>query len=278
MKPFWALIGKQVHESRWTLAISASALFGLGWLSVYATALNEAEIGRLLASGEGGARIQWMRNLGILDEPTSISIMMAFWNHPFFLILVSIWGIMRGSAAVAAEIERGTMDLILSRPVSRTAYLTSQVCVALSGFAILAAALAAGGALALRYNVLRDPPAGWLLLKPAINLAALGLPVYGYTLLASSIDWVRWRPSWIGSTLTLGGFIAYVIAMIPVFRDMWWRPYLERISIFHAYNPVELVAKGETLEFNLTLLAGIGTACVALAFTAFGVRDVPANA
>src|SRR4051794_2784786 len=123
MRSFWALIRKQVDESRWTLGVSAAALFGLGWLSVYITSLNEAELVRLLGSDEGGSRIQWMRNLGVMDDLTSASIMMAFWSHPFFMMLVSIWAIVRGTGAVAGEVERGTMDLILSRPVSRTVYL-----------------------------------------------------------------------------------------------------------------------------------------------------------
>ena len=105
-------------ESRWTLGLSTAALFGLGWLFVYVTSLNEAEILRLLESdSEGGGRIQWMRNLGVAERPTSVAIMMAFWNHPFIVLLVAIWAIGRGSAAVSAEIERGTLDLILSRPV-----------------------------------------------------------------------------------------------------------------------------------------------------------------
>jgi ABC-2 type transport system permease protein len=277
MRPFLSLVRKHLHESRWTLGVSAAALFGLGWLSVYMTSLNEAEILRLLNSDEGGGRIQWMRNLGVMEEPSSVSIMMAFWNHPFFLILISIWSIGRGSAGVAAEIERGTLDLVMSRPISRTAYMTSQVLVAIGGMIVLALALAAGSSLAVRHNVLSEPPSVWTLLQPAINLAALGLPIYGYTLLASSVDHVRWRPTWAGSTLTLAGFIAYVIAMIPVFRDMWWRPWLERVSIFKAYNPVELVIKGETLGFNVSILGGIGTACMVLAFVAFAVRDLPAN-
>ena len=277
MRPFLALAHKNLHESRWTLGVSAAALFGLGWLSVYMTSLNEVEILRMLNSDEEGGRIQWMRNLGVMEEPSSASIMMAFWNHPFFLILISIWSIGRGSAGVAAEIERGTMDLVLSRPISRTAYMTSQVLVAIGGLFVLATALAAGGSIAVRYNILREPPGTWTLLRPAMNLAALGLPIYGYTLLASSLDHVRWRPSWAGSTLTLGGFIAYVIAMIPVFRDMWWKPWLERVSIFKAYNPVELVIKGETFAFNLSILGGIGVACIALAIIAFAVRDLPAN-
>jgi ABC-2 type transport system permease protein len=277
MRPFWALIRKQLHESRWTLIVSAAALFGLGWLSVYMTSLNELRILRMLESGQGDDRIEWMRRLGVANEPTSAEIMMAFWNHPFFVLLVSIWGIGRGSAAVAAEVERGTMDLLLSRPISRTSYLASQVGVAMAGLAVLALSLAAGGTLAVRYNTLRVPPSAGLLIQPAINLAALGLPIYGYTLLASSVDLVRWRPSWIGSSLTLGGFIAYVIAMIPVFSDMWWKPWLERVSIFRAYNPVELVSKGETLATNLTILGAVAVPCIVLAFLVFAFRDLPAN-
>jgi hypothetical protein len=73
---------------------------------VYITSLNESRIVQMLASGDDiGGRIEWMRRLGIGQEPTSVELMMAFWNHPFFLILVSIWSISRGSAAVAAEVE-----------------------------------------------------------------------------------------------------------------------------------------------------------------------------
>jgi len=279
MRPFWALIRKEVHESRWTLLLSALALFGLGWLFVYVTSLNEAEIVRQLGSDSGdlGGRIQFLRSLGIMEEPTSVSLIMASWNHPFILIVISTWAIGRGSGAVAAEVERGTMDLILSRPIARWVYLAAHVCVALAGLAILGLALMGGAAIAVWYNALRQPPSAWTLLQPAINLAALGLPIYGYTLLASAVDHVRRRPASVGAVLTLGGFIAWVIALIPVLRDTWWRPWLERISIFKAYNPVELVTKGETLGFNLAILGGIGAACIAMAFLAFAVRDLPAN-
>ena len=152
------------------LVLSAAALFGLGWLFVYVTSLNETEILRLLDSGEGGNRIQWMRNMGIGAAPSSVSIMMAFWTHPLIIILISIWAINRGSAAVAAEVERGTMDLVLSRPISRWAYLASGILIAIAGLAILSAAIFAGAAIAVRYNVLREPPSAWTLLWPAINL------------------------------------------------------------------------------------------------------------
>jgi ABC-2 type transport system permease protein len=277
MRPFRALLSRHFTEARWTLAFSAAALFGLGWLFVYVTSLYETEILEMLESGAGGGRIQWMRNMGVGDAPSSVSIMMAFWNHPFIVLLIAIWAINRGSSAVAAEVERGTLDMILSRPISRSAYLASGVCIALFGLAILSAAIFAGASIAVRYNVLRETPSAWALLWPALNLGALGLPIYGYTLLASSIDQVRWRPTTIGSVLTLGGFIAFVIASNPVFRDRSWRPWLERVSIFKAFDPVELVTDGQSFQFNVSLLAGIAATAITLAFVAFAVRDLPTN-
>jgi ABC-2 type transport system permease protein len=149
--------------------------------------------------------------------------------------------------------------------------------VALAGLAILAGALMAGASIAVHYNILREPPGTWTLLRPAVNLAALGLPVYGYTLLASALDQVRWRPTSIGSALTLGGFIAYVISLIPVLQGMSWRPWLERISIFKAYNPVELVTTGESFGYHVAILAGIAATAITLAFVAFAFRDLPTN-
>jgi ABC-2 type transport system permease protein len=276
MRPFWALFRKQLVESRWAIVLTSAALFGLGWLFVYVTARTEADVIRRLDSGTGGGgRIQFMRMMGV--QSTSVSIMMTFWNHPLIMLLISIWAIGRGSAAVAAEIERGTMDLMLSRPVARSTYRASQVLIATLGLAMLAAALLAGASIALHYNFLSEPPALSLLARPALNLAVLGLPIFGYTLLASSLDHVRWRPTSIGSVLTLGGIIAYVVSMIPVFEDSAWKPWLERISIFKAYNPIELVGAGDTLFFNVSILTGLGVAFIVTAFIVFAFRDLPTN-
>jgi len=277
MRPFLALLRKQVHESRWTLLLSAAALFGLGWLLVYFTSLGEARLIKEIESDPENFRIQMLRSLGVAEQPSSISLMIAAWNHPLVVLLVSMWAIGRGSAAVAAEIERGTLDLILSRPVARWAYLASQVIVAILGLAILASGLLLGAAAALHYNAFREPPDPWKMVRPAINLGCLGLPIYGYTLLASALDHVRWRPTSIGSFLTLAGFIAFWVSVNPAIQNMSWKPWLDCISIFKAYNPVELVTKGESFEFNVAILASIGASCIVLAFAAFAFRDLPAN-
>ena len=277
MKPFLALLRKQIHESRWTMGLSAAVLFGLGWLFVWVTSLNEAEIVRRLGDDSEQGRIRMMRMMGITEDPSSISLIMASWSHPFIFLLISIWAIGRGSAAVAAEVERGTMDLLLSRPISRWVYLSSGVIVSVLGLVVLPGALMAGASIAVHYNVLRERPASWAMLYPAINLAALGLPIYGYTLLASALDFVRWRATLIGSVLTALGFVVLVISLIPILQEQSWEPYIEKLSIFKAYNPVQAVNGGDTYQLHLAILAGAGAVCIMMAFAAFAVRDLPAN-
>jgi ABC-2 type transport system permease protein len=277
MRPFLALLRKQIHESQWTLGLSAVVLFGLGWLFVWVTSLNEAEIVQRLGDDSEQGRIGMLRMMGIGEQPPSISLIMASWSHPFIILLLSIWAVGRGSAAVAAEVERGTMDLLLSRPISRWAYLASGVIVSVLGLVLLAGALMAGATIAVHYNVLRVRPAAWEMLYPAINLAALGLPIYGYTLLASALDHVRWRANLAGSVLTLVGYIALIVSLIPVLQTQSWEPYVEKISIFKAYNPVQAVSGGDTYQLHLAILGGVGTTCILAAFAAFAVRDLPAN-
>ncbi len=277
MRLFFALLRKHMHDSRGTLILSAAALFALGWLFVFVTSLNETEILKALSSETEDTRFRWLRNMGLAEQPPSISIMMSFWSHPFILLIVSIWAIGRGSIAVGAEVERGTLDLILSRPVSRTSYMFTHVIMAIFGLMVLTLALAVGARIGAHYNYLRVPIEFWTLLKPAINLAALGLPIYGYTLLISAVDQVRWRPTIVGSVVTLAGFIAWVVSVIPVLQKYTWRVYLERVSIFKLYNPVDDVSAAESLPFNLAVLAGIGAACILLAFIGFVRRDLPAN-
>jgi ABC-2 type transport system permease protein len=150
--------------------------------------------------------------------------------------------------------------------------------VGIVGLAVLAGALFAATLIAVRYNVLRQPPSATTLIWPTLNLAALGWAIYGYTLFASALDHVRWRPASIASVVTLGGYIAFFVSVAPVVQDMWWRPWLERISIFKAYNPVELFNSPDTFSSHVSILATVAVLGIALAFGVFALRDLPANA
>jgi ABC-2 type transport system permease protein len=274
MKSFLTLVRKNLHDARWSLFLSSTLLASLGWLLVYVASRQETRIRQALSDGKG---FNWVRQMGLDADPRSIEIMMAFWNHPFIILMVAMFALGRGANAVGAEIERGTLDMVISRPVSRSAYLGAQVFTSSLGLLFIAAALAVGAFAATYYNILKSPPSFGLLMKPAFNLAALAFPMYGYTLLFSSMDIVRWRALTAGSALTLGGFIARVIALIPVFEESWWKPWVEHASLFTLYSPVDAVAGRGHWGQDVAILLGLGSAFIALAFLAFAYRDLPAN-
>jgi ABC-2 type transport system permease protein len=147
------------------------------------------------------------------------------------------------------------------------------VLTAVAGLALLALAMLAGTLVGSRYNTLISPASAATLAKPALNLVAFGWAIFGYTFVLSTLDLVRWRPNLIGSVATLAGFIALVLANIPQL-DMKW---LAKLSIFKAYDPVEVVVKGETLAFNASVLGIIGLVGVVLGFVIFARRDLPAG-
>ena len=299
MRAFLALLRKNLADSRWLLLALCSALFGLSYLFVKAASGFEARVkaaglalGIDLAAGPPGipgpggpggpggrgpgGQMRMLRAMGgSAMDFSSAAIEVTYWTFPVISPLFAAWAIARGSAAVAGEIEKGTMDLVMSRPVGRSTFLMAQVASATFGLLLMAAMMVAGNLVAARYYPVETPPSAWLLGKPALNLFALGWAVYGYSLLLSTYDHVRWRPNLIAAVATLAGFIAPIIAGLPTFED--YKKYLEAVSVFKAYNPVEAVTKGETLAFNAGILGVVGAVGIALGFLIFARRDLPAG-
>ncbi|MDB5350490.1 MAG: hypothetical protein JWN86_1737 [Planctomycetota bacterium] len=275
MTPLFALVRKQLVESRWLLGISAVALFGLIWLFVFATNRME-NMGRARGDEFAQMRRQAMsRGIGGASaDGSSTSLEIMWWRHPFVVLIIAMWPIARGSAAVGGELEKGSLDLVLSRPISRNTFLTAQVLTAFIGIAILAGAMVGGILVGNRFNFIEAPPSLMKILFPCLNVMAFAVAIFGYAFFFSSMDIVRWRPNLVASTLTLAMFIANIIANVPVLENWKW---LEKVSIFTAYDPVESALRAARLPLNVEILGGIGLAGLILGYVAFNLRDLPAN-
>jgi ABC-2 type transport system permease protein len=265
---------KQVEESRWFLGLASSSLFGLGWLSAFIAARIQRQF--LRVSGEDAERFeQFTRSMGgAAMDFSSLSFQVMFWNHPFVMLLICLWSISRGSAAVAGEIERGTLDVTLSRPVTRLEYFATQVAGGVLGLVVLASALVLGNRVGGLYNRVSDPPSALALIKPAANLALVGMAVYGYTLLLAARDVVRWRPNLFAAAVTIAGFAAAVASSLPTLSDWEW---IGRFSVFKAFDPVEVAVTGKMFVSHAVGLGVVGAIGVAAAFAIFQRRDLPSN-
>jgi len=279
-----AMVRKTLLESRWLLGATALALFGLAWLFLFITSRSEARrrepVADPLAAMRRSGFARMAQGIGgpSVSESNSATVAVAFWRHPFFLLLLCLWPIARGSAAVAGEVERGTLDLVLSRPISRTAYLGAQVAAATLGMIALGVAAAAGDLAAARVYPLEAPPHASAMLGSIANVVALGMAIFGGTLLFSAGDVVRWRATLIGSGLTLLSFVLLVLG--PVFAAFpsleGWK-WVDRLSIFRAFDPVEAMVAARNLPFNGGLLGGLAVGFIVVAMGIFAHRDLPAN-
>jgi ABC-2 type transport system permease protein len=190
--------------------------------------------------------------------------------HPISLILNSIFAAGFATSAVAGERQRGTLEVLLARPLSRrTVYLT--LLIAVLGFVALSIAASVVGAVAgsaiggvsgeLETSRL---PLFWLngfLLFGAI--AAVGL--------AASVTFDRLTPA-IGITV---GFtvVSYFLEVLGTFwPDARW---LQSYSVFHYFNAKQ-VLEGTVDMTSLALLAGVGAAAIVWALVVFPRRDLAA--
>ena len=190
--------------------------------------------------------------------------------HPISLILVSVFAVGFAASAVAGERQRGTLEVLLARPVSRrTVYVTLLVAMLLfTGLAIagLLAGTLAGAALGGvldELDLARYPLVwlnGWLLFAA---LGSIGL--------AASVSFDRLSPA-LGITVA----VTIVSYFLQVLGSLWPdAEALQPYSLFHYVKPME-VLEGETDPFGLGLLATVAVIGVIVALIVFPRRDLAA--
>ena len=190
--------------------------------------------------------------------------------HPISLTLNSIFAVGFATAAIAGERQRGTLEVMLARPISRrTAYLTLLVAtLTFVGIALVATLVGAivGAAIGgvLDELAIDRLPIVWLngfLLFGSI--AAIGL--------AASASFDRLTPA-LGITLA----IVVVMYFLEVLGTFWpdakgLQPY----SLFHYYQPKKLLESGAS-PMDLALLAFVAFAAIVWALYEFPRRDLAA--
>jgi ABC-2 type transport system permease protein len=190
--------------------------------------------------------------------------------HPISIILLSVFAIGFTTSAVAGERQRGTLEVLLARPLSRRqVYVTLLVAVLVFIGLVLAAASIGTVIGSVVVGVVDQLPVDrlpmlWLngvLLWGAI--AAIGL--------AASVSFDRLTPA-LGITMA----IVVVSYFLDILGSLWpdaagLQPY----ALFH-YLAARDVLNGTVALGGLALLAAVGAIAIALALVVFPRRDLAA--
>jgi ABC-2 type transport system permease protein len=190
--------------------------------------------------------------------------------HPIALILNSIFAVGFATAAIAGERQRGTLEVLLARPLSRrTVYVT--LLAATLGFVAVALAATIVGAIV---GSLIAGVSGELVFDRLPLLWLDGFLVFGAIAafgLAASVSFDRLTPA-------LGITVAVVVVMyvLEVLGTFWpdargLQPY----SLFHYYD-AKGILEGVASAGELMVPAVVLVAAVAWALVEFPRRDLAA--
>jgi ABC-2 type transport system permease protein len=189
------------------------------------------------------------------------------WVHPFALMMLAVWVVRVGAGSLAGEIGRGTMDLLVARPVARAALVAATALWLLAGLAVLCLVGWTGLALGIRMRPLGGAGPGELaavVLACWLLFAAAG----GLTLAISAV-----HRSAGSATAWAAGVLSVSFALDFIARA--WEPltWARPLSIFAYYAPQQVVMRG-LAPGDATALAVVAAASTLLAFGAFQWRDL----
>jgi ABC-2 type transport system permease protein len=141
-----ALVRKLLRDVRWPLVVVMLLLAGFQCLWVKITQRTVAEISPVfstLAARSGaspkaledvifsgpGKLAQTIIGGTSLNFGRAMDVLSVGYVHPLMQIVFCIWAIGRAAAAVAGEIDRGTMELLLAQPLPRRSVILAHLCV-----------------------------------------------------------------------------------------------------------------------------------------------------
>jgi len=190
--------------------------------------------------------------------------------HPFWIAMqLTVVGSF-AAAAVAADVEAGTIELLMVRPVSRARLLAERTAALVTGSVLVTAAATAAVAVGVAATPrLREAvPLGGVAAAGVLGLG-LGLCIAGPALAVSAAG--RHRSQVVGATIVLGavGFAINFVAQA-------WSTVssLRYLSPFHYYTPADALVGGAVPLGSLAVLLAVFVAGVAAAGWLLARRDL----
>ncbi|WDQ15399.1 ABC transporter permease subunit [Rhodopirellula sp. P2] len=261
------LIRKFIGQSSLLFSALAVALFAFGWVRVWVV--------KLLDMGQFQTILEQFRDYEKF-APIEFDALFTYsgrvgmtFDEPIVILCTVIWCIARGSDVVSGELGRGTLEMLLSQPISRARFMLSHAVVSIGGLIALCLALWAGMAVGVHLTTLsetipppsvrvpflgfelpltNDPPVEQtfpmsdrvdlrIYTASVFHLFAFGFFLLGLSACFSSLDRYRWRT--IGAVMTV-----YVIQLIMYGLGKAAEPlaFLQGMSFFNCYKPQQMTS------------------------------------
>lgn len=261
------LIRKYLGQSSLLFISLGAALFAFAWVRVWVVSL--LDMGQFQAILEQFREFEKFAPIdfdALFTYPGRVG--MTF-DEPIVIFCTVIWCVSRGSDVVSGELGRGTLEMTLAQPISRTSLLTSHALVSVAGLAALSLLVWAGVTMGVLFTSVTEsisPPTfrlPWVNLDIPLTAEAateVSVPLrervdvrtyaastfhlfsFGFFLLGiasffSSIDRYRWR--------TVGAVVSVYVGQLVMFglgkaaESLQW---LLSLTFFSCYKPQKMTS------------------------------------
>jgi ABC-2 type transport system permease protein len=191
-------------------------------------------------------------------------------THPLYIVLAGAAVIGFAARSLAGEMDRGIIQIPLSRRISRQAVYMSR----LVGVAVICILLTITGPLGLVAGLLYARPEGEFayghLGAVALNGLALFWAIGGLSLWGSAVAGTAGRVvAWAISLLVVSYFVDYFAGI--------WDPLkaIQFLSLFEYYDPTQALVSGQAATVDLITLAIVGALAAVAGLVIFTRRDLP---
>ncbi len=261
------LVRSYIKQSVLLFLPLAAALFAFAWVRVWVVSL--------LDMGQFQTILEQFREFEKLS-PISFDALFTYqgrvgmtFDEPIVILCTVIWCVARGSDVVSGELGRGTMEMLLSQPISRLRLLGSHAAVAIGGLALLCLMVWLGIAVGVQVTDVEEtvpspsmqvPLFGWeiplqtgppeketvalservdvnVFAAATFSLFAFGFFLLGLASMLSSLDRYRWRTVGLVMTVYVVQLVMYGLGKAA--ESLEW---LRGGSFFNCYRPQQLTA------------------------------------
>jgi ABC-2 type transport system permease protein len=267
------LLRQTWRANRVRVAILAVALATWGLLMPIIYASFGREVEALLTSGMIPDSVLQIFTRFMGSDPFSLDGAVALGAvHPIAIAMQAVYPVGFAAAAIAGERQRGTLEVLLSRPVSRRAIFLTLLLAMIAFATITTVAQLAGTVVAaIAWDVAGQLDAGAIVLL-GVNTVAF-LSAMAAISLAASASFDRLGPALGVSFGVL--ILAYVLDILGTLwpSAAWLQPY----SPFHYLRPLEILGgRGEVSD--VAVLVVLGVVAAAFGLWRFPRRDIAAPA
>ena len=261
-----------VQTLRWQrVRLAVVLVAGIAW-GVLMPVIYDAFDDFIRDMANSGALPEQMLNMGsgsLFNLPGTITLGL---QHPLAIAMIGIFAVGAGSTAIAGERARGTLEVLLARPISRTSlYLTILVALLVASLVVLCAILAGMVAGTAVVNLLDELDLSQM---PIVVLNGFGLwAAFTTFALAASVTFDRPGPA-------IGLSLAYLLIhyFLEILGSLWTdAAWTQEYSLLHHFNPGEILT-GNLDPIDLVIVFGAAAVPFVYALLVFPKRDLAAPA